>query len=268
MDNTENSAFEAFTTVTTGYYRSLDPGLAELALRHMLRLLADSNEDRLGRFEILCYLFCRIAQLSVEACEAFRSVLQDFQGPHAELAHGMLKAIKDPSFPNALDLRVQGPEELDLLWAEFFVTGSSDPILRIIETLDWEDRVRRHLGIWLQEKSFFGQLKRRATAATLRSVGLEVDLDAKLIITDGDLDYLCHSIAARSFPIFKHLPFQLSYEEAIAAMTKGTALWSLRLNSKEHQLVADLCHAEQKRPGGPTRLLLTEPSTEERPFAF
>ena len=170
--------------------------------------------------------------------------------------------------PNALDLRIQGPEELDLLWAEFFVTGSSDPILRIIETLDWEDRVRRHLGLWLQEKSFFGQLKRRATAATLRSVGLEVDLDAKLIITDGDLDYLCHSIAARSFPIFKHLPFQLSYEEAIAAMTKGTALWSLRLNSKEHQLVADLCHAEQKRPGGPTRLLLTEPSTEERPFAF
>jgi len=53
MDNTENSAFEAFTTVTTGYYRSQDPGLAELALQHMLRLLADSNEDRLGRFETL-----------------------------------------------------------------------------------------------------------------------------------------------------------------------------------------------------------------------
>jgi hypothetical protein len=90
---------------------------------------------------------------------------------------------------------------------------------------------------------------------------------AKTILTDADLDCLCFSIAERRFPIFKHLPFTLPQEDLIALATKGSALWSLRLNATEHARVAEICRAEKDRPGGAARRRLTEP-IEGKPFAL
>lgn len=267
MDSSANASVQAFTHVTTGYYRSSDPQMAALALHHMLRMVAATKPEDLGRLVNLFYLFHRIARLSEEARARFGPVLRDYEGPHKELAHRILEARDDGGSPNVLDLVVEGPEHLDLLWAEFFVTGSSDPILRIIGTLDREDCVRRHLDRWLHGGSFFGKAKRRATATTLREVGLEVDLDAKAILTNADLDCLCFSIAERKFPIFKHLPFTLAREDLLVLSSKGAALWSLRLNSAQHARVTEICCVERSRPGGAARLRLTEP-IEGKPFVL
>ena len=260
------SPVDAFNQVTTGYYRSSVPQVAAQALRHMLSLVAETAPEDVGRLVSLLYLFHRIARLSEEAHTLFGSILRDYGGPHKEVVRAILKARDDGSSPNALELKVEGPQHLDLLWAEFFVTGSPDPIIHIAGVLDWDDRVRWHLDRWLHAWSVFGGAGRRATAATLREVGLPVDLATKTIVTDADLDCLCCSIAERRFPIFKHLPFTMPPEDLLALGTKGAALWSLRLNSTEHARVAEICLAERDRAGGAARRRLTE-SIEGKPVA-
>jgi len=172
-------------------------------------------------------------------------------------------------FPNALDVPIQGPEVLDMLWAEFFVTGRPEPVQRLFSTLDWDDRVRKRLGEWLRETSFFGGGKRRKAAATIAEHGLLVDLDAKKILTSGDLDCLTFSIAERKIPIFRLLPVQLTKDEVTALSIKASALWSLRLNAKTHEVVAEVCRVESAKPGGPARLLVGDEATRAaRPFAL
>jgi hypothetical protein len=244
---------EAFELVTTGFYRSRDVDLARGALRHWLRMVASADEAGLARMAALFYVFARIGQTSEAAREAFEPLLRGFAGPHAELAQRLLQLPGDSSFPNALDLPIERPENLDLLWAEFFVTGSAPPVLRIVSTLDWDDRVRQRFEAWLHERSFFGRSKRASIAAALASVGIVTDVERKLVVSAGDLDLACFAIAEKRIPIFTMLPFQLTPAELARFAIKGSALWSLRLNAKAHETVAEICRAEAKRPGGPAR---------------
>jgi len=248
MVEVEASAFEA---VTTGYYRRPDVAQAAQAMRHALRMMASAERSELGRFGVLMYLFARIAQTSDAARKEFAPLLQSYRGPHVALAETALEAGALPNHPAALRVGIARPEDLDLLWAEFFVTGAPDPVLRIIATLDREDVVRRHLERWLHKRSLFDRGRRRATASTLDAVGIALDLDRRVIITSGDLDCLCCTIARRPFPIFQHL--ELAPEDALQVAIKGSALWSLQLNSTVHELVAALCHQESQRLGGPAR---------------
>jgi len=50
--------------------------------------------------------------------------------------------------------------------------------------------------------------------------------------------------------------------------TKGAAVWSLRLNARDHERVAEIVAVEARRPGGPARLLTLEPVTAAAPFAL
>jgi hypothetical protein len=151
------------------------------------------------------------------------------------------------------------------LWGEFFVTGQAEPLERIFSTLDWDDRVRQRLEAWLRETSLFGGSKRRAAVSTLASAGVVVDLERKVIVSTGDLDCLCFSIAEQRVPIFKMLPFELTPAEVTALATKASALWSLRLNARDHEKVAEVCRIEAQRPGGPARLRATEAAGEDAP---
>lgn len=260
---------DAFELVTTGFYRGVDPALAGPALRHWLGLLAPADEQQLGRLMVLFYLFGRISQVSEPARSAFAPILRAYTGKHAEVAQGLLGVSSTSKFPNALELPIQGPEVLDMLWAEFFVTGTPDPIVRLFTPLDGEDRSRKHLDHWLRETSFFGGWKRRKAAATLAEHGLLVDLDAKRILTTGDLDCLLWSIAERKIPIFRLVPFELTPAELTGLSIKASALWSLRLNAKTHDVVAEVCRVEGAKPGGlARRLAIGEATRAERPFAL
>ena len=269
MNNTPDplSPEAAFVEVTTGYYMSPVPRVAAQALRHALGMVAETQPENAVRFVSVLYLFHRVAQLSEEARALFEPILRDYRGPNEDLVRAIMVAPADAGPPNALRLEIRGPEHLDLLWAEFLATGSPDPVLRIVGVLDWEDRVRPLLDRWLRAWSPFGGARRRATAATLREAGLPVDLDSKAIGTDADLDCLCFSIAERRIPIFKYLPFTLPPADIVALGTKGSALWSLRLNSRQHARVAEICQAESDRPGGAARRRLIEP-IDGKPYAL
>jgi hypothetical protein len=99
-------------------------------------------------------------------------------------------------------------------------------------------------------------------------VGLALDLEAKQIITDGDLDCLCVSLARQKLPIFIHLPFSLKDDDLLAVLVKGAALWSLCLNARDHELVRAICQQECNSLGGSARLRLAESAGAERPFSF
>jgi len=285
MDASIRSDHEAFRVVTTGYYRNPDAQLAAGALRHWLRLLAMSDKrQKAGRDErqeackddrqearnwVLVYVFARISHVSEAARDAFEPMLRAFEGPHAEFVQQLLRIASDPTFPNAVQAPIKDRGFLDLLWGEFFVTGQAEPIERIFSTLDWDDRVRQRLEAWLRKRSLFRGPKRRAVASTLASAGIVVDLERKVIVSTGDLDCLCFSIAEQHIPIFKMLPFELTPAEVTALATKTSALWSLRLNARDHEKVAEVCRIEAQRPGGPARLRSTEAAGDDaRPFAL
>jgi hypothetical protein len=277
MDASVSSDHEAFRVVTTGYYRNPDAQLAAGALRHWLRLLIMSDKrQKAARDErqeacriVQFYVFARISQVSEAARDAFEPILRAFEGPHADLVQQLLQVASDPTFPNAVQAPIEDRGFLDLLWGEFFVTGQAAPLERIFSTLDWDDRVRQRLEAWLHKRSLFSGSKRRAAASTLASAGIVVDLECKVIVSTGDLDCLCFSIAEQHVPIFKMLPFDLTDAEVTALATKAAALWSLRLNARDHEKVAEVCRIEAQRPGGPARLRATEAaSNDARPFAL
>ena len=265
MDASVSSDREAFRVVTTGYYRNPDAQLAAGALRHWLRVLATSDEGQMARMMVLFYVFARICQVSEAARDAFEPILRAFGGPHAELVQRLLQVASDPTFPDAVQAPIKDCGFLDLLWGEFFVTGQAAPIERLFSTLDWDDRVRQRLEAWLRKTSLFGGSKRRAAASTLATAGVVVDLERKVIVSTGDLDCLCFSIAEQSVPIFKLLPFELTPAEVTALATKASALWSLRLNARDHEKVAEVCCIEAQRPGGPARLRATEAAGDGAP---
>lgn len=269
LDASVSSDGEAFRAVTTGYYRDPDAQLAAGALRHWLRILASTDEGQTDRMMVLFYVFARISQVSEAARDAFEPILRAFDGPHAELVGRLLEVAGDPTFPNAVQAPIKDSGFLDLLWGEFFVTGQAAPIERIFSTLDWDDRVRQRLEAWLREPSLFDGAKRRAAASTLASAGVVVDLARKVIVSTGDLDCLCFSIAEQRVPIFKMLPFALAPDEMNELATKAAALWSLRLNARDHDKVAEVCRIEAQRPGGPARRRATEaPGDDAPPFAL
>ncbi|HUQ06045.1 MAG TPA: hypothetical protein VM261_26260 [Kofleriaceae bacterium] len=258
----------AFDAVTTGFYRDRDAQLAAAALRHWLRMVAEASDEQLARMMVLFYVFARVSQTDAASRDAFTPILRGYAAPHAELAQRLLEVAEDPSFPNAISIPIQGPEGLDLLWAEFFVTGEAAPVERIFATLDGDDRMRMRLEAWLRESPLFGGSKRRATAAELAAAGLVVDLERKIIVTTGDLDCVCFQIAERRVPIFKMLPFEIAPADFTSLGIKGSAIWSLRLNARSHEKVAAICRVESQRPGGPGRRLAAEPSPDAPPFAL
>jgi hypothetical protein len=174
MDTPDTEAQDgaAFDAVATGRYDSRDAALTTAALRHWLRMVAGSDDEALARMMVLFYIFARISQISDAARDAFAPILRGYAGPHAELAQRLLEVPGDATFPNALAMPIHGPEGLDLLWAEFFVTGDAAPVERIFATLDGEDRIRLRLDAWLHESSLFGGARRRAIAAELAAAGV------------------------------------------------------------------------------------------------
>ena len=255
---------EAFGVVTSGYYRHPDVDDATRALRHWLTMLAGADEEQLARMVVLLYLFGGISQRSEEARAAFAPLLQGYTGPHAPVAQRLL----DPALPDVLRVPLERPETLDLLWAEFFVTGEPAAVERIFTALDDVDHVRRRLDAWLAEKALFGKAKRRETAAALASAGLVVDLERRVIVSAGDLDCLCFAIAEKRVPIFKLLPFELPPAELMRLATKASAVWSLRLNARDHERAAAIVAAQAQRAGGPARRLAAEPVPAAPPFAL
>jgi len=158
--------------------------------------------------------------------------------------------------------------DLDLLWAEFFVTGNTTPVAQIIGVLDWPDVVRERVERGLRQPAvvrflgpFIGNESRPSVpASVIRRLGITIDQERRVVATPEDLDWLCLAdlFFHQPSPAWRLISRYLSEEQQRIASMRGAAIWSLGANAIKHVRVLETCEAQLATRSGQTRLTLME----------
>jgi hypothetical protein len=194
----------------------------------------------------------RIAELSPPARDGFAALRER----RPQYVDRLLQGSGAAGFPRPHVSDI-GPLDLDLLWAEFFATGDTAPVLRIISVLDGKDLVRERLDQWLRDNSgFWGRRRIAKFRPLLIRCVFPVDYENCRMEEGVDLDLPVALNAKNPQLRFDELPIKLSIPECIRLAVKSAAVWSLRSIAEKHERVAEICAVEAKRPGGMARQLL------------
>lgn len=267
---------------STFYYRSPAPEQASAALQWIVA--SPCMQDPLSTTPVE-YFFARLAQKHAILTQEFKAVLNDAPPEARPFVARILESVatSPPTLVNALDRPVRTATDNDVLWAEFMITGSREPIARLIDQLERPDRVRARLEAWLTypmvgaviipaapvARLFAagrhgGDKRTQRVAEQLGNVaGIVVDPDQKTIETDGDLDCMCMmdgvDLAPQRLAMVRDaLPFRLRDREIAKMGIKATAKWSLASNANRHPQVLHTCEEEHARRTGNVRLALQE----------
>lgn len=240
-------ASEELNEIVQSFYREPDAPRAVRAFEAWLR----SGQPSV----VSLHAFTRMAMISTEV----RAGVEGLRPVQPGLVEAVLRGFGAPTFPRVGD-GPPDPEEMDLLWVEFFTTGDLAPVLRIIGILDEPDVVRAKLSQWLRETSvgFFGKRKVARFVPVFARCMIPVRLESMDI--DGPLDVdLSVALAAKARKLkFAELPVPISEAEALRIAAKSAAIWSLRANAAGHPSVARLCALEATKQGGAARLHLAD----------
>jgi hypothetical protein len=237
---------EGAREVMNHYYQLGDRSKLVEAMKYIFHLqIPEENKD------ILLYFFLRAATIDPEIVQCYERMLCTVPIGMRPLLQTIIQIAKgeetsklplpnDPKFPYQFDV-VGNPVtrliDLDYLWCEFFLTGNSAAVEKIMEAFSGVDLFRVRLNNWLIEprEGFFQKRQRRKALNMLREVGVEVDNDVNNIKNQDDLDCLIifgrntqYSIDPERLPeILSALPFELSDEDINHMMIKAAAQRSL-----------------------------------------
>lgn len=238
---------DSLDAVMQSFYRAHDPQRAIRAFDAFLTALRPSVTA--------VYAFARMAMASPEVRAGFESM----RSRNPALVGAVLTGFDDPQFPR-VGSGPPSPEELDLLWVDFFITGELAPVRRIVGVLDEPDVVRERLTAWLRETGtgFWGKRKFKRYLPVFARCSFPIVFEQSRIDGPVDLDLdLSVALTARSGQLkFAELPIELSSNELQRLAAKSAAVWSLGALATTHPLVATLCAEEATRPGGAARLHL------------
>jgi hypothetical protein len=144
-------------------------------------------------------------------------------------------------------------------------------VVRIIDVLEWPDKIREKLAAWLHTKPsgrllyFFLKGRRKRIMRALREkAGILCDEEQKEITSAQDLDCYCSmdglSLSRERFEELPALlPFGLSEEVLLNhIMVKSAAKWSLASNARQHRIVLHVCEAEAAKRVNRSRIALLE----------
>ena len=228
------------------FYRT---GNAERAILALSQCLDGGDIDN----PAVLYTFARIAMISPEARHGFL----DLRSRDPAYVNLLLRGPADLDFPACSATEI-GPGDLDLLWAEFFVTGDPGPVRRIVGVLDGSDRVREFLGSWLRDQgqTFFGRRAIARFRPMLVRCQFPIEYESHSIDEGVDLDVHVALNAQGGRLKFDELPFKLSVDELVRLAVKSAAVWSLVSLARDHERVAESCASEATQPGGAARRLL------------
>ena len=168
------------------------------------------------------------------------------------------------------DIRDVG--DLDLLWTEFSVSASKVAVRRIIQVLEWPDRIRTRLEEWLRAKPTSGFFlfkpdpsRRKQIVDSLAKVaGIVCDLDRAEIANREDLDFLCFLDQLQKRgpdhleKIRRTLPFSLTVEDLRHITIRSVAASSLLEYARQHDLVREACEEDLPILSHRARLTLLE----------
>lgn len=240
-------ASDTLDAVIQSFYRAPDPQRAIRAFDAFLTAPQLSVST--------LHAFSRMAIRSPEIREGFASM----RSRNPRVVDAILRGFDDPEFPR-VGSGAPSPEEMDLLWVEFFITGDLAPVRRVLGILDEPDRVREHLTAWLRETGtgFWGKRKFARFLPVFSRCAFPIRFEQSSIDGPVDLD-LSVALTAKAGQLkFAELPFQLSTLELTRIAAKSAALWSLRTLAASHPVIADFCEQESGRPGGAARLHLAK----------
>ncbi len=250
---------ESLDKILDGFYKSKNIEDATLGLQYWLEQ-SEHDEDLLS--DPIPYIFMRISTLSPEAHEAFSKLKESNSWTNRSYCYNdfwelIIHGSQNPAISKPFQGPVEHPQDLDMLWAEFFVSGDIHPLQQIVSVLDWNDLVRERLNKWLHRRKFpFFNGKQKTTENLLHECLFPIDFDRKIIDEPLDLDMQVALCAKNGLLKFNELPFSLSEQELVRLAMKSAAVWSLTANANTHEIVADFCKAEAKLAGGASRLLL------------
>lgn len=267
----------------TNYYRNPDPAKIPGFLEKVAPSDFIKNSET-EVISMVAYLFARIAQLEPSLVPEYIKIFEQPSQTHEarvfilmilqvcgdEKTAGYLKSkLSDKDFQNerkdieyalagpipvgfnALKNEIKRGVDLDYLWAEFFATGNSVAITQIISVLSWKDVVREKLQNWLYNKHSKAEV-RKLERLLVQEMGVEIDFENSLILSRDDLDCIYSNFANNSggpgqvsksaVEIRKILG--ISDEELMPVVVKGAAMWSLIMNSEQHDKVYQICQSE------------------------
>ena len=162
---------------------------------------------------------------------------------------------------------IQTAEDLDARWAEFLVSGESQPIEEIVEVLSWPDRIRARIEAFLSERRrfdfLFGGERRRRMLGKLAALGIGSDESLQKLESPFDLDCLAlmngMAVDAERCKVLQTaLLNPLEASDLVYLATKATAKWSLWSNARQHPRVLAVCVDALGRVSGAPRLGLLQ----------
>ena len=201
---------EELSAFAASYYRRENPESGkEDQLANALRFAASNFEAPDPHAHSLSvYFFARVASLDTSVLFRFEKLLEKCSGYGRDYVSTVISLAKcegtqeltlEDSFPTHFDLLetpVQGCEDLDYLWTEFFVTGNQEAVAQILEVTKWPDRVRNKLNLWLQKpaSNLFQKWKKEYVIWRLNRI-VGISCGPFNINTGGDLDRLLFALA-------------------------------------------------------------------------
>src|SRR5437867_4042976 len=205
-----------------------------------------------GSVELATYFFARISKDRVELVPAYEKVLSEVCGKGAEV---LLEILRQPGGSGTRLRPIRTGLDLDLLWCEFLATGSTEPVFRIIDVLNWPDLVRAGLQEWRQTPE--SRLRRWQAFRRIRKLPetFELRFDGARISTAEDLDCRLgldgiQTNRQRAEKIRALLPVQFSADELNYIALKSVAKWSIASNAIKHPPVLKACREAEARTTG------------------
>jgi uncharacterized protein (TIGR03067 family) len=161
--------------------------------------------------------------------------------------------LKDSKGRLPRDVAARSPSDLDLLWADFLVTGEYAPVARILDTLDRPDSLREKIVERLKKDS----KDRDEFLDSLRTVKL-IQPGTKDRLVAGDLALAllhdakgrlrAHALEAAEYLGSEYLGLSAKDLES-GLLLQGTAIWSTQSNVGQHPRLAELLNQHyRERP--------------------
>jgi len=240
----------------TGYYRHPAPSRAGEAIGYVATAswLADSTARRPA-----VYFFRRLIDLHPEVILQYRAM----RAAVRDAGNGFVDELLRGPAQSPLASPIRTPADIGLHWAEFWATGESEAVRRIIALLERPDRVRAQLDAWIVRPSSRWAVgaRRRALQRLLR-FGIRCDPEGRrVLMEDEDLDCLVilnglHPEEERLKLAERALPVTLSPDDRQSAWLKATAVATLAGNASGHPSVLAICRSEAERASPSTRRTL------------
>lgn len=241
-----------FSEVTSGVYRRVDVDSVWSAIQYAVgKQLAAENPTIMMMFiritEVYPQVHEHLVAIEPEADSAERLALQLILNPPAGLRNA-----------EYLPDEVASPGEMDLCWGEFLVTGSTEPIEKVVAVLDRDDQTRPMINGLLRGDEGPALQVAETELSEFASIGIALGQEEGRwqIVSPGDLDILFWFGVKDQKPMCLEIFKQMTEEHRLHVANKGAAMWSLKANASQHGTIRLFCEEQSKIEGGRGRLLI------------